>query len=77
MLPLYHTSQKQTSKTPGSRPTRLANVWDSREEVFEIGDDDDDEDIDVARGKPSAFSSPPAAPAPAPGVGPKRSVHFS
>lgn len=31
-----------TTKPPG-KPNRLADVWDEREEVFDIGEDDDDE----------------------------------
>lgn len=48
LLPTHHnrTALKGTSK-----PIRLADVWDEREEVFGIGDESDDEEqtLDIPR----------------------------
>jgi len=73
MLPMYHAPQKQTKASQPRQVTRLGNVWDSREEVFEIGDDDDDDDDDDDEGRNVAGGGKVA---PSTG-GPKRSVRFS
>jgi len=70
MLPMYHKpSQPQPSSAKKARQEpRLGNVWDSREEVFEIGDDDDDEEEEDQSGRAERKMRAPNT---------QRSVHFN
>nr|GAT53219.1 predicted protein [Mycena chlorophos] len=58
LLPTHRNSQ--TPATKGHKSTRLADVWDEREELFGIGGDSDDEERDVRAPLPVP-SNPPAA----------------
>ncbi|KAJ7282943.1 hypothetical protein C8J57DRAFT_1297056 [Mycena rebaudengoi] len=40
LLPIHHS----TAAPKGNKSTRLANVWDEREDLFDIGADSDDDD---------------------------------
>jgi hypothetical protein len=41
LLPTHQLTKSPANKTPGQ--IRLGDVWDEREELFEIGDDEDEE----------------------------------
>jgi len=75
MLPMYHAPQKQSkaAQPRQATATRLGNVWDSREEIFGIGEDEEEEEDD---GGNDNVGGRKVAPAPANGA-PKRSVRFS
>ncbi|KDQ10071.1 hypothetical protein BOTBODRAFT_500852 [Botryobasidium botryosum FD-172 SS1] len=50
MLPMYQSSSQ--AQPSSAKKARLGNVWDSREDVFGIGDDDDDDDDEDQGGEP-------------------------
>ncbi|KIY74329.1 hypothetical protein CYLTODRAFT_2605 [Cylindrobasidium torrendii FP15055 ss-10] len=47
VLPSY--ANPSTSNKPISKPARSTNIWDSREELFGIGNDDDDDEPTSSR----------------------------
>ena len=55
-LPLADPTRPKRMAVAGPR---LANVWDSREDLFAVGDDDDDEDHRDAKDVASRDTSPP------------------
>jgi hypothetical protein len=67
-LPLYRqTPQLLTGPAePKRAPSgpRLANVWDSREDLFAVGEDDDEVDHRDARLPASKNTSPRSTPVP-------------
>lgn len=59
LLPLHY--EPQTPRTPGSKPSgtpraqksvRIADVWDEREDLFDIGDESDDDEPRSRAGPP-------------------------
>ena len=57
LLPLHYqpTTPRTPAKSPGrpgSKTTRLSDVWDEREELFDIGEESEDEDGPRAGGPP-------------------------
>jgi hypothetical protein len=43
-LPMYNVPQKGKA-TPMRESSRLGDVWDTREDVFSLGEEDEDEDV--------------------------------
>lgn len=43
LLPTHFDNAVNATKGNSHKSTRLADVWDEREELFDIGDDSDDE----------------------------------
>jgi hypothetical protein len=44
LLPMHHSRNLVAPKVAGSKPIRLTDVWDEREEVFGIGNESDDDE---------------------------------
>jgi hypothetical protein len=60
LLPTHTHHSSAGAPKGGQKPTRLADVWDAREELFGIGGDSDDEDAPTPRaaGPPPPPSQP-------------------
>jgi len=61
LLPTHHSAG--AAAKAGQKSTRLANVWDEREELFGIGGDSDDEEAATPGGRVAGLPPPqPATP---------------
>jgi len=61
LLPTHHSAAAPKGAQSHKGATRLADVWDEREELFGIGGDSDDEDAATPRARPAG--PPPPQPA--------------